>query len=92
MVTYMGCVFQDITRSQSAYPPTRGMYYSIPKITARSQISDRLDILKPLLHIPRQLFFSVLLLQNYLAHVPSVVNPSATNAMKIQMSNISVKQ
>ena len=91
MATYMGCVFQDITHSQSGYPlSTREMYYSILKVTARSRISDQLDTLKPLLHIPQQQFLSVLLLQNYLGHVLSVVNPSVTNVMKIRMSNISV--
>ena len=93
MVTYMVCVFQDIARSHSAYPPsTRGMYYSILKITAKSRISDRLDILKLLLHIRQQPFLSISLHQNYSAHVPSVVEPSATNAMKIRMSNIGLKQ
>ena len=66
------------------------MYYSTLKVIARSRISVQLDILKPLLRIQQQLFLSVSLLQNYSAHVPSVVNPSVTNVMKIRMSNISV--
>ena len=92
MVTYMGCVCHDITRSQSISPSTRGMCYSILKITAKSRISDQLDILKRLLHIPRQRSLSVSLLQNYSAHVTSVANPNVANAMKIRTSNISVKQ
>ena len=93
MVTYMGYVSRDITRSQSAYPPsTREMYYLILNIIAKSRILDQLDILKPLLHIPQQHFLSVSLLQNYLAHVPSAVKLSVTNALKIRMSHIGVKQ
>ena len=93
MVTYTGCVSKDITHSQSTEPlSNRGMCYSIQKITVKSRISDRLDILKPLLHIPQLPFSSVSQLQNYSAHVPSVVNPSVANAMKIRVRNISVKK
>ena len=93
MVTYMACVFQDIIHSQLGYPTSaRGMYYLTLKIIAKSRISDRLDILKPLLHIPQQRFLSISLLQNYLAHVPSAVKLSVTNALKIRMSHIGVKQ
>ena len=92
MVTYMGCVYHDITRSQSTSPSTRAMCYSILKITAKSRILDQRDILMRLLHIPPQRSLSVSLLQNYSAHVTSVANPSVANAMKIRTSNISVKQ